>query len=132
MKRVYILLCIILAFFILGGAYAIHEYRTNPPGQEEEMSTEFTAQQLQILEKEGVPADYDEMTDMQKEFLERADKMMSYLYDKYNEYGVSFVYDGYHPAAMFEAEWMIAYPEGGDPELDKVTVERVKGNEDVF
>lgn len=138
MKRAYILLCILLATLIRLGGCTVIDFQDNLQGQHTEtekeikMKTKFTAQQLQILEKEGVPADYEQMTDIQKEYLERADLMMSYLNDKYGKYGVSFLYDGYHPAEMFDGEWLVAYPEGGDPELDRVSVDRVKGNKDIF
>jgi hypothetical protein len=45
---------------------------------------------------------------------------------------VNFIYDGYHAPEMFDGEWLGAYPEGGDPELDRVIVERKKGSEDIF
>jgi hypothetical protein len=115
------------------GLIARKDNRSNTTQKEEEsMSTELTEQQRQILEKEGVPADYEQMTNRQKRYLERADKMMNYLNDKYHQYGVNFVYCSYYPAVMLDRESLYVYPVGGDPELDRVTVERKKGSGDIF
>jgi hypothetical protein len=115
------------------GLIARKDNRSNTTQKEEEsMSTELTEQQRQILEKEGVPADYEQMTNRQKRYLERADKMMNYLNDKYHQYGVNFVYCSYYPAVMLDRESLYVYPVGGDPELDRVTVERKKGSENIF
>jgi hypothetical protein len=133
MKKRYLWLGVILIVILLLGLYVKKGTHTkSTQDTEESQSTELTEQQRQILEKEGVPADYEQMTDQQKRYLERADLIMTYLYDKYHEYGVNFIYDGYHAPEMFDGEWLGAYPEGGDPELDRVIVERKKGSEDIF
>ena len=55
-------------------------------------TTELNDRQKKIMEKEGLPQDYDKLTDRQKEAAIKADMLLTYLEDKYNK---EFAYISY-------------------------------------
>ena len=47
--------------------------------EDEEVSTELTQRQRELLEEMGLPADYDKLTDTQKNAVTSIEAMLSYL-----------------------------------------------------
>lgn len=78
-----------------------------------------------ICEEVGLPTDYNELEDYQKESIRRIEEMLQYLEHKY---GCTFIYHGYIDGGMWaqlegEEETLYAYAEGQNPEdLTEVTV----------
>ena len=68
----------------------------------------------------GLPADYDKLTDTQKNAVTSIEAMLSYLESKYQE---EFCYLSYAEAGTLEKEHLEAYPASGTPS-DVVTVYR--------
>lgn len=81
--------------------------------------------QKAICEEVGLPTDYNELEDYQKESIRRIEEMLQYLEHKY---GCTFIYHGYIDGGMWaqlegEEETLYAYAEGQNPEnLTEVTV----------
>lgn len=89
----------------------------------------LTEQQKQILTEEGLPLDYNSLTESQQMYLRIADEMLTYINEKYAPYSVHFTYLAYHSPELIDGSTRImVVPDGGDPSLDTVTV---KVNEEV-
>lgn len=88
--------------------------------EDEKVSTELTQRQRGLLEEMGLPADYDKLTDTQKNAVTSIEAMLSYLESKYQE---EFCYLSYAEAGTLEKEHLEAYPASGTPS-DVVTVYR--------
>ena len=88
--------------------------------EDEEVSTELTQRQRELLEEMGLPADYDKLTDTQKNAVTSIEAMLSYLENKYQE---KFCYLSYAEAGTLEKEHLEAYPASGTTS-DVVTVYR--------
>ena len=87
---------------------------------------ELNERQREILKKEDLPQDYDELSQTQKRAIYRMEKMLSYLDEKYP--GVEFRYLEYS-AGYFDTEWLSVYPRGGSSSRDIVTVRPADNNE---
>lgn len=85
-----------------------------------EVGVELTQRQKDLLEYLGLPTEYDELTDSQKNAVTSIEDMLTYLEDKYEK---SFSYLSYAAAGVLEEEHLEAYPSQGDL-TDKVTVYR--------
>lgn len=88
--------------------------------EDEEVSIELTQRQRELLEERGLTADYDKLTDTQKNAITSIEAMLSYLESKYQE---EFCYLSYAEEGSLEKEHLEAYPATGTP-LDVVTVYR--------
>ena len=80
----------------------------------------LTQRQIKLLEEMGLPADYGELTDSQKNAVTSIEAMLSYLERKYQE---KFCYLSYAEEGTLEKEHLEAYPASGTPS-DVVTVYR--------
>ena len=80
--------------------------------EDEKVSTELTQRQRELLEEMGLPADYDKLTDTQKNAVTSIEAMLSYLESKYQE---EFCYLSYAEAGTLEKEHLEAYPASGTP-----------------
>ena len=67
--------------------------------EDEKVSTELTQRQRELLEEMGLPADYDKLTDTQKNAVTSIEAMLSYLESKYQE---EFCYLSYAEAGTLE------------------------------
>lgn len=103
-----------------GGNEDTGEKKGNTEQEDEKVSTELTQRQKELLEEMGLPADYDRLTDTQKNAVTSIEALLTYLEDKYQE---KFCYLSYAEAGALEEEHLEAYPESGTPE-DVVTVYR--------
>lgn len=81
---------------------------------------ELTERQKEILTHEGLPADYDKLTDSQKSAVTSIEDMLAWLEDKYQQ---EFCYVSYVPGGTLEEEQLEAYP-AESSEADTVTVYR--------
>ena len=85
---------------------------------------ELNARQKAILETEGLATDYEKLSSSQQKSIIAIEELLNLVEKKYNK---KFCYAGYISGGDMECETLIAYPEGGDKELDQFKVER---NED--
>ncbi len=108
MKKWICLLCALLVFLCGCGK----EPKRKP-------SVELTRRQLQILEQEGLPGDYQQLLPSQKEAIVAIEEMLRYAEEKYGE---EFVYAGYIPSGLMEPEQLMAYPASGSEALHRFTV----------
>ena len=92
----------------------------NTDQEDEQVSTELTQRQIDLLEEMGLPTDYDRLTDTQKNAITSIEAFLTYLEDKYQE---EFCYLSYAEAGALEEEHLEAYPASGTP-ADVVTVYR--------
>ena len=94
--------------------------QANTDQEDEQVSTELTQRQIDLLEEMGLPTDYDRLTDTQKNAITSIEALLTYLEDKYQE---EFCYLSYAEAGALEEEHLEAYPASGTP-ADVVTVYR--------
>ena len=87
---------------------------------EEQGRIELTQRQKELLEEAGLPTDYDELTDTQKNAITSIESLLTYLEEKYQE---EFCYLSYAEAGALEEEHLEAYPKSGT-RADVVTVYR--------
>ena len=82
--------------------------------------------QMNLLEAEGLPTDYDQLTVKQQNTIDRVWKMISYLNKKYDE---EFVYVDYIPPELNQSETLTAYPRSTGSGNGKylVTVKTTRG-----
>lgn len=92
----------------------------NRDREDEQVSTELTQRQKELLEEMGLPTDYDKLTDTQKNAITSIETLLAYLEEKYQE---GFCYLSYAEAGALEEEHLEAYPVSGTP-ADVVTVYR--------
>lgn len=96
----------------------------NRDREDEQVSTELTQRQKELLEEMGLPTDYDKLTDTQKNAITSIEALLAYLEDKYQQ---EFCYLSYAEAGALEEEHLEAYPASGTP-ADVVTVYRTYEN----
>ena len=90
----------------------------------------LTEQQKQILTEEGLPLDYNSLTESQQMYLRIADEMLTYINDKYAPYNVHFTYLAYHSPELLDGSTRIlVVPDGYDSSIDAVTVKMNDENE---
>lgn len=111
---------VFLALACLWSAAGCAGAGTGMDREDEEVSTELTQRQRDLLEEMGLPADYDKLTDTQKNAVTSIEAMLSYLESKYQE---EFCYLSYAEAGALEKEHLEAYPASGTLS-DVVTVYR--------
>ena len=63
--------------------------------------------QIELLEAEGLPTEYDQLTAKQQNTIDRVWTMISYLNEKYGE---EFIYVDYIPQELNQSETLTAYP----------------------
>ena len=82
--------------------------------------------QMNLLEAEGLPTEYDQLTVKQQNTIDRVWKMISYLNKKYDE---EFVYVDYIPPELNQSETLTAYPRSTGSGNGKylVTVKTTRG-----
>ncbi len=91
--------------------------------------TTLTERQIQILRDNGMPEDYDSLTDLQKSAITAIEKCLTHLEDTYHK---EFVYNGYVPAGGVDPEYVTAYAKD-DPMGRIVTVYRkYDGNKFIY
>ena len=74
---------------------------------QKEQKPKLNEWQIELLEAEGLPTDYDELSLKQQNSIDRIWTMISYLNDKYDE---EFIYVKYIPQELNQSESLIAYP----------------------
>ncbi len=81
-----------------------------------------TKRQEEILERTKLPKDWNELSTYHRRIIKRIEKMLKYLEKKY---GKKFYYNGYVPEnkLFLDEEYLVAYAEGDDPEVDCFSVE---------
>ena len=74
-----------------------------------EVNTKPTLNEWQksVLEAQGLPTDYEQLTPKQQHTIRRIWEMISYLNEKYGE---EFIYVDYIPAELNQGERLMAYP----------------------
>ena len=71
---------------VLGcGKRSAGEGAGNKEEEDVQESTELTQRQKELLEEMGLPADYGELTDTQKNAVTSVEALITYLEDKYHE-----------------------------------------------
>lgn len=75
---------------------------------EQDESGILNKRQMKILMQEGLPTDYNKLTDTQKKSIERIEELLQYLDNKYD---CAFSYLGYSSGGVLEEEWLEAYPD---------------------
>ena len=78
--------------------------------------------QREILAVEGLPVEYDALTDRQQRGIVAIEEMLTAVEAKY---GMGFVYVTYSDGEILDNELLTVYPENGDPETDTFTVSRI-------
>ena len=74
---------------------------------ETEKQPELNAWQINLLEAEGLPTEYDQLSSTQQHTITRGWEMISYLNEKYEQ---EFIYVDYIPKDLNQSETLIAYP----------------------
>ncbi len=74
---------------------------------ETEKQPELNAWQINLLEAEGLPTEYDQLSSTQQHTITRVWEMISYLNEKYEQ---EFIYVDYIPKDLNQSETLIAYP----------------------
>ena len=77
---------------------------------DEQMTVELSRRQKEILKAKGLPTDYGELTDTQKNVIVSIEALLIYLEEKYEE---EFCYISYSEAGNLEEEHLEAYPVSG-------------------
>ena len=83
----------------------------------------LTTRQKEILERTKLANNsWEELSTYHRRIIKRIEKMLKYLEKKY---GKKFYYNGYVPEnkIFLDEEYMVAYAEGDDPEVDCFSVE---------
>jgi len=82
-------------------------------------SIEINERQKDILEKQGLSSDINELTVSQINSIVAIEKMLKYLENKYNQ---EFQYVGYTATGNLEKETLRACVSNGDPQIDSFDV----------
>ncbi|MCQ2417640.1 MAG: hypothetical protein MJ071_07490 [Oscillospiraceae bacterium] len=69
--------------------------------------SELNEWQINLLEAEGLPTEYDQLSSTQQHTITRVWEMISYLNEKYEQ---EFIYVDYIPKDLNQSETLIAYP----------------------
>lgn len=83
----------------------------------------LSERQIQILEQEGLPIRYEELSPIQQETIIVIEEMMTAVEEKYGE---EFAYFGYFSGSVLESGTLTLYPKGGDPSTDAFSVQRAE------
>lgn len=113
-RRSFIFLVLLCVFILSGCGKKTYDREA------ESVTVELTQRQKDLLEKMGLPTEYDQLTYSQKNAIVSTEEMLTYLEESYNE---TFCYLSYTAAGALEKEHLEAYPAAGSPE-DVVTVYR--------
>lgn len=89
MRRKFIL---ITAFLLMLCGCAVDQADNTGTGQSEKYTVELTERQKKILRDEGLPEEYDRLTDSQKNAIVKIERVLSYLEETYED---EFEYLGY-------------------------------------
>ena len=117
MRRVLIVLTMILCMLGVCGC-TMGQIAETGNGTPEVVLSE---RQLQILELEGLPTVYEELSPAEQKAITAIEEMMTAMEQKY---GVEFDYVGYYDGGMLDSEELTLCPSGGDPDTDAFSVER--------
>ena len=125
MKRIVVLAisCILSIFVVSGCTLFSHDSISESPTKESNMLND---RQKKILEKEGLPTDYNELSLSKKIAIEAIEDMFQYLDKQYPD--ETFEYAGYISQSTLESEQLLVNSKYG-----KVTVYRdVSGSSPVY
>ena len=118
MKRLLLLTACCFCLLSFGGCFSDHSNSST--------TSRLNEWQMNLLEAEGLPTDYDQLTVKQQNTIDRVWKMISYLNKKYDE---EFVYVDYIPPELNQSETLTAYPRSTGSGNGKylVTVKTTRG-----
>ena len=118
MKRLLLLTVCCFCLLSFGGCFSDHPNSST--------ASRLNEWQMNLLEAEGLPTDYDQLTVKQQNTIDRVWKMISYLNKKYDE---EFVYVDYIPPELNQSETLTAYPRSTGSGNGKylVTVKTTRG-----
>ena len=118
MKRLLLLTACCFCLLSFGGCFSDHPNSST--------TSRLNEWQMNLLEAEGLPTDYDQLTVKQQNTIDRVWKMISYLNKKYDE---EFVYVDYIPPELNQSETLTAYPRSTGSGNGKylVTVKTTRG-----
>lgn len=115
MKRKVFILCLLFVMSVIFGGCNIPNLILN--NKTESYKYSLTARQKQILKQEGLPLDYEELDDSQKNAIDSIEDIFKYLDKTYPK--EKFEYSGYVPYSTLEPEYLIVESQYGE-----VTVNR--------
>ena len=115
MKRKLFILCLLFVMSVIFGGCSIPNLILN--NKTESYKYSLTARQKQILKQEGLPLDYEELDDTQKNAIDSIEDIFKYLDKTYPK--EKFEYSGYVPYSTLEPEHLIVESQYGE-----VTVNR--------
>ena len=118
MKRLLLLTACCFCLLSFGGCFSDHSNSST--------TSRLNEWQMNLLEAEGLPTEYDQLTVKQQNTIDRVWKMISYLNKKYDE---EFVYVDYIPPELNQSETLTAYPRSTGSGNGKylVTVKTTRG-----
>ena len=118
MKRLLLLTACCFCLLSFGGCFSDHPNSST--------TSRLNEWQMNLLEAEGLPTEYDQLTVKQQNTIDRVWKMISYLNKKYDE---EFVYVDYIPPELNQSETLTAYPRSTGSGNGKylVTVKTTRG-----
>jgi len=118
MKRLLLLTVCCFCLLSFGGCFSDHPNSST--------TSRLNEWQMNLLEAEGLPTEYDQLTVKQQNTIDRVWKMISYLNKKYDE---EFVYVDYIPPELNQSETLTAYPRSTGSGNGKylVTVKTTRG-----
>ena len=118
MKRLLLLTACCFCLLSFGGCSSDHSNSST--------TSRLNEWQMNLLEAEGLPTEYDQLTVKQQNTIDRVWKMISYLNKKYDE---EFVYVDYIPPELNQSETLTAYPRSTGSGNGKylVTVKTTRG-----
>ena len=118
MKRLLLLTACCFCLLSFGGCSSDHPNSST--------TSRLNEWQMNLLEAEGLPTEYDQLTVKQQNTIDRVWKMISYLNKKYDE---EFVYVDYIPPELNQSETLTAYPRSTGSGNGKylVTVKTTRG-----
>ena len=118
MKRLLLLTACCFCLLSFGSCFSDHSNSST--------TSRLNEWQMNLLEAEGLPTEYDQLTVKQQNTIDRVWKMISYLNKKYDE---EFVYVDYIPPELNQSETLTAYPRSTGSGNGKylVTVKTTRG-----
>lgn len=118
LRRRITLIRLVIAALMVGFAFS-GAYFWNMRVTPHLLQIELTEQQREILDQLELPEELEELTANQKKAVIRIDEMLTYLENKYS---MEFYYSGYTAGEIFGEEKLTAFPVGGNPLTETVTV----------
>ena len=112
----HIIIYLLLSLLLLTGCN-INTKSNNEVIEEEVILNE---RQKEILAKEGLSTNYDELNGVQQERIRNSERLLVYLEDKYN---IPFEYVAYYSRTLLDPAALYAYPVEGKVEGFPVEVE---------